>query len=167
VTAPLVVLIGPAGSGKTTIGRLVASELGVPFADGDDFHPQANRRRMAAGEPLDDEQRAPWLAALHTRLAAAHDQGTGLVLACSALKRSHRRQLLGELRDVSLVQLEADRETLAARLAGRRDHFFPSSLLDSQLTAFEPLTEGHVVDGRAAPGAVARAVLAALGEGDR
>jgi gluconokinase len=146
--ANLVVVMGVAGSGKSTIGRLLATALDVPFCDADDLHPAANTERMRQGLPLDDEHRWPWLRAVHERLAAAARAGQGLVVACSALKTSYRQRLVGSLGSVPFVLLHAPREVLATRLQQRRGHFFPATLLDSQWSTLEPLTEkeGFSVD---------------------
>lgn len=143
---PRLAITGPAGCGKTTVGRLLAARLGVPFADADDFHSDANRARMAAGVPLDDAARAPWLATLHVALTAAAP--TGLVLACSALRRAYRATLADGL-PLRFVQLTVPLATLRERLADRRGHFFAPSLLDDQVRLCEPLasTEGLTLDG--------------------
>ncbi|MFN7591525.1 MAG: gluconokinase [Planctomycetota bacterium] len=157
MTPPRVVLVGVAGSGKTTVGSALALAMSVPLVDADDFHPPANRERMAEGLPLDDAMRAPWLAAVHAHLAAEVAAGRGFVLACSALRQRYRDTLAAGLPSLRFVHLAADAATLAARLAARADHFFPPSLLPSQLAAFEPLVGGEVVDaGLPVPAIVAR-----------
>lgn len=161
MTPPRVVLVGVAGSGKTTVGRALAAALRVPFVDADDFHPPANRRRMAQGLPLDDGMRAPWLAAVHAHLAEAVAHGQGFVLACSALRQRYRDTLAAGLPRLRFVHLAADAATLAARLAARTDHFFPPSLLPSQLAAFEPLVDGEVVDAGLPVAAIVAHLLAA------
>ena len=136
--APIVVVMGVSGSGKSTIGELVAEALSVPFIDADSLHPIANVEKMAAGHPLTDEDRWPWLAKVGQVLAAA--DATGAVVACSALKRVYR--------DVFL-HLTGSREVLASRLQHRSGHFMPPTLLDSQLATLEPLADdepGIVVD---------------------
>lgn len=138
--APLVVVMGVAGSGKSTIGAALAQALGVPFVEGDDFHPAENRARMAAGIPLTDEDRYGWLHALAGRLAQARLAGTGAVLACSALKRAYRDILRAGAPSLRLVFLSGDRGVLAERLAARRGHFMPASLLESQLATLEAPT---------------------------
>lgn len=125
------VVMGVAGSGKSAVGTLLAERLGVVFADGDAFHPPANLAKMAAGIPLDDADRAPWLDAIAAWLATHADA----VVACSALRRSYRDRLRGP--GVRFIYLRGTRDLLAQRLANRRDHFFPPQLLDSQLAALE------------------------------
>ena len=136
---PLVlVVMGVSGAGKTTHGRALAAALGWEFADADDHHPAANVAKMRAGTPLDDADRAPWLAALRAlierHLAAEHP----LVLACSALKQAYRDALWADRPRMRLVYLEGTRDALAARLADRADHFMPASLLDTQLADLQP-----------------------------
>ncbi|WP_307309536.1 gluconokinase, GntK/IdnK-type [Pseudarthrobacter enclensis] len=139
--------MGVSGCGKTTVGGLVARELGVPFLDGDSLHPVANVAKMAAGTPLTDEDRWPWLAIVGRELAAAGDGG--LVLACSALKRSYRDAIREHAPDTIFLHLNGSREVLSQRIAGRSGHFMPPALLDSQLATLQPLQEderGVVVD---------------------
>jgi gluconokinase len=133
----LFIVMGVCGSGKSAIGALLARELGVEFVEGDTYHSPENVARMSAGIPLTDEDRQSWLAAIATRLDEAR-AGPGLVVSCSALKRSYRDVLRGGPADVQFVYLEGDRALLEQRLAGRRGHFMPSSLLDSQLAILQP-----------------------------
>jgi gluconokinase len=152
---PLVVVMGVSGSGKSTIGSLLADHLGVPFTDADDLHPASNVAKMAAGQPLTDDDRWPWLALVGRALAAA--SATGLVVACSALKRGYREAILAEAPATVFVQLDGTRELLAQRMGARTDHFMPSSLLDSQLATLEPLREdepGFVVGIDQEPGEI-------------
>ena len=145
--APLVVVMGVSGSGKSTIGVLVADALGVPFVDGDSLHPKANVAKMAAGTPLNDDDRWPWLQRVGQELASA--AGAGLVVACSALKRVYRDAIRSEAPAVIFLHLDGSKEVLARRMEGRTDHFMPASLLDSQLATLEPLhadEHGIVVD---------------------
>ena len=158
-TPPAVALIGPAGSGKTTIGQRLAPALRVPFVDADDFHPPANRQRMAAGLPLDDAARWPWLDAVREHLAGL--RASGFVLACSALRQSHRQRLAAGLPPFAWIALRVRREELVRRLADRA-HFFAPSLLDDQLATWEPPTPGPAIDGEQAPESVVAAILAAL-----
>ena len=142
-----VVVMGVSGCGKTTIGDLVARELGVPFLDGDSLHPVENVAKMAAGTPLTDEDRWPWLATVGAELAKAGDGG--LVLACSALRRSYRDAIREQAPDTVFLHLHGSKEVLGSRLEGRSGHFMPTTLLDSQLATLEPLEAdeaGFVVD---------------------
>ena len=142
-----VVVMGVSGCGKTTIGDLVARELGVPFLDGDSLHPVENVAKMAAGTPLTDEDRWPWLATVGAELAKAGDGGR--VLACSALRRSYRDAIREQAPDTVFLHLHGSKEVLGSRLEGRSGHFMPTTLLDSQLATLEPLEAdeaGFVVD---------------------
>lgn len=134
----LYVIMGVCGAGKSLIGATLARELDVEFVEGDGLHPPDNVQRMAAGIPLTDENRHGWLLAIAARLREARRAGVGLVVSCSALKRSYRDLLrsAGDA-DVQFVYLEGSRSLLAERLAQRRGHFMPPSLLDSQLSTLE------------------------------
>jgi len=139
-TAPdIILLMGVSGSGKTTLGQALARELGWHFADADAFHSANNIAKMHGGQPLNDADRAPWLAALHHHLAQSLAETRPTVLACSALKKRYRARLLGGLppHAVRLVYLRGSRELLATRLAARASHFMPAALLDSQLASLE------------------------------
>ena len=130
--------MGVSGSGKTTIGALLAQELGATFLDGDDLHSEANVAKMAAGRALDDADRRPWLEAIGQEFARA--SGRSLVVACSALKKSYRDIIRQADPTVRFLFLEGPRELLAARLGSRSSgHFMPPSLLQSQLEILEPL----------------------------
>jgi gluconokinase len=133
----LVVVMGVTGCGKSTVGAALARRLGVPFADADDFHSQENVAKMAAGVPLDDADRGPWLRAIGAWLAEHADHGA--VASCSALKRAYRDVLRAQAPDAFFVHLHGDRETVRRRVAGRAGHFMPSSLVASQFAALEPL----------------------------
>jgi gluconokinase len=133
----VIVLMGVSGSGKTTVGKLLADGLGWRFYEGDDFHPQANVDKMSRGVPLDDGDRRPWLDNLHRLIERTVAAGDNAILACSALKRSYRERLAGGLPDVRFVFLQAGRELLRQRLESRRDHFMKADLLDSQLATLE------------------------------
>ena len=130
--------MGVSACGKSTVGRLLAEACGATYLDGDDFHPPANVVRMAAGQALTDDDRAGWLAALSQRLSQARAAGEGVVLSCSALKRSYRDVLRQGAPQLRLVYLHGSRELLAARVAARQGHYMPASLLDSQLGTLEP-----------------------------
>jgi gluconokinase len=132
---PLVVM-GVSGSGKSTVGAAVAQRLRVPFADADDFHPPANIAKMSAGEPLDDQDRYPWLEAIGAWLAEHPDGG---VMSCSALKRRYRDQLRHHAHDVAFLLLDGTPEVIHKRQASRPGHFMPASLLSSQFATLEHL----------------------------
>jgi gluconokinase len=127
--------MGPSGSGKSAVGEALAHALGVPFADADELHPESNRAKMAAGTPLTDADRMPWLDLVAQRLAASSD---GLVVACSALARRYRDRILAGAPDATFVELRVSRAELERRMTVR-EHFMPPSLLDSQLATWEPL----------------------------
>ena len=136
---PIILLVmGVSGSGKTTVGTKLAERLGWAYAEADDFHPPANVAKMAAHLPLDDTDREPWLAAIGAWIDQATAAGTPAVVTCSALKRAYRDKLRTGRRNVRLVYLEVDQEAVAARLAARKDHFFPPDLLASQFRDLEP-----------------------------
>ena len=135
----VILVMGVAGSGKSTLGVRLAASLGARFVEADDHHPRANREKMRAGIPLEDADRAPWLESLAQAIAAAARESGLVVCACSALKRAYRDRLQRLVSiPLFLVHLNADPRLLRERLAGRRDHFMPSSLLDSQLATLEP-----------------------------
>ncbi len=133
----ILVLMGVTGCGKTTIGAALAARFGWEFLEGDSLHPPANIAKMAAGTPLDDVDRLPWLRAIAARIDAWPTQDISSVVACSALKRAYRKILIGSRTDIRLVYLRGDRDTIAGRLRARRGHFMPPSLLDSQFRALE------------------------------
>lgn len=133
-----IIVMGVSGAGKSTVGRLLATRLGLPFADGDDFHPPSNVELMTAGQALSDADRAPWLHAIGRWIAAQGRDG-GCVVACSALKRSYRDLLRLHCETVWFLHLAGSRQALAARTSERTNHFMPPSLLDSQLADLEPL----------------------------
>ncbi|MGW1374997.1 gluconokinase [Streptomyces sp. NPDC002446] len=159
----VIVVMGVAGTGKTTIGPLVAAELGVPYAEGDDFHPPANIAKMSAGTPLDDDDRWPWLDAIG---AWAHGRaGRGGVVSSSALKRAYRDRLRAAAPGVVFLHLTGDRALIGARMAERTGHFMPAALLDSQFATLEPLgpdEAGVAVDVSGTPRQIAERAVAAL-----
>jgi carbohydrate kinase (thermoresistant glucokinase family) len=136
--ARIAVVMGVSGSGKTTIGRALAERLGWNFQEGDALHPPQNVAKMSAGQPLNDDDRAPWLAAIAACIDAWRRRGDHGVLTCSALKRSYRDVIIGSRREVRLVYLAGSRELIGRRMARRRGHFMPPSLLDSQFETLEP-----------------------------
>ncbi|MCX2180550.1 AAA family ATPase [Streptomyces sp. SKN60] len=161
----LLLVIGVAGSGKSTVGRLLAERLGWAYRDADDFHSEADRAKMAAGRPLTDSDRRPWLEAIGAWMDRTIAAGGQAVVTCSALKRDYRNGLLAGRPEVLLVYLHGSRELLESRLAARHGHFFPADLLDSQLAALqEPEPDEHplVVEIDQSPEAVVAAVLSLM-----
>lgn len=151
------VVMGVSGSGKSTIGTALAARFAVPFLEGDAFHPAANVSKMSAGIPLDDADRAGWLAALAAEIGQARARGTGLVLSCSALKRRYRDLLRAADPDLRFAHLAGERALIAARMRDRPGHYMPPSLLDSQLGILEPLQAdeaGLTLDITLAPSAL-------------
>lgn len=155
----LVLIMGVAGSGKSTLGRLLATDLGWPFLDADAYHPDENRQKMAAGHPLNDDDRRPWLQRLRRVMDAHLEAETGAVVACSALKRSYRRILGTERPNVALIHLEGTPELLAQRLANRRDHFFPADLLNDQLATLETPARALHLNVEQSPEALCRRLV--------
>ncbi|MET7390742.1 gluconokinase [Streptomyces sp. NPDC005385] len=162
-TPHVLVVMGVAGTGKTTIGPLLAARLGVPYAEGDDFHPQANIAKMSAGTPLTDDDRAPWLDAIGRW---AHDRaGLGGVVSCSALKRGYRDRLRAAAPGVAFVHLTGDRRLIEDRMSHRQGHFMPTALLDSQFATLQPLAAdeaGVEVDVSGDPTEITERAVAAL-----
>ncbi|WP_031510462.1 gluconokinase [Streptomyces megasporus] len=164
----VVVVMGVAGTGKTTVGHLLADRLGVPYAEGDDFHPAANIAKMTAGEPLTDEDRLPWLDDIGAWARAR--AGLGGVVSCSALKRSYRDRLRAAAPDVVFVHLTGDRRLIEERMSHREGHFMPTALLDSQFATLQPLEpdeSGVAVDVSGSPEEVAERVVRALLDDER
>jgi len=133
----VILVMGVSGSGKTTVGKLLAEQLGWQFRDADDFHCAANKEKMHAGEPLNDEDRQPWLETLAQNIAGWIRAGEHTVLACSALKKSYRATLTMDNKEILVVYLRADYEVIAARLAQRENHFMNKDLLKSQFSSLE------------------------------
>ena len=147
--------MGVSGSGKSTVGSMLAVLLGVPYLDADGLHPEANIATMAEGAPLTDDDRWPWLARVGEELAGAP---RGVVMACSALRLTYRSVLRTQAPDAVFVHLHGTQEQLAARMAARLDHFMPASLLDTQLQTLEPLRAdeaGIVLDIASPPDRIA------------
>ena len=133
-----IVVMGVAGSGKSSVGERLGSRLGLPFRDADEFHPSANIAKMSSGTPLTDVDRWPWLDAIGHALGSARG---GLVVACSALRRAYRERLTKTAgRPVLFILLAGSRQTIGQRIGGRKGHFMPPSLLDSQFATLEPPT---------------------------
>lgn len=159
----VIVVMGVSGTGKTTVGPLVAAALGVPYAEGDGFHPPENIAKMSAGTPLGDEDRWPWLDAIGRW---AHGRrGRGGVVSCSALKRAYRDRLRAAAPGVVFLHLAGDRALIERRMAGRTGHFMPAALLDSQFADLQPLgadEAGTAVDVSGTPEEITRRAVDAL-----
>ena len=133
----VIIVMGVASSGKTSLGERLAEELGWPFRDADSFHPPENVAKMAGGTPLNDEDRKPWLAAIAAWIDELRAAGKHGIVTCSALKRAYRRVIVGDRPDVALVYLKGSRELIGERMAQRQHHFMPTALLDSQFATLE------------------------------
>ena len=165
VSSPLLaVLMGVSGSGKTTLGTLLAHRIGTTFADADDFHSAVNKARMAAGTPLTDEDRQPWLETLNGLLRGWLAEGKGGILACSALKSKYRETLAAGMPGgaVQFVFLDAPKELIAARLAHRHHEYMSGKLLESQLNTLEPPRDAIRVVNDRAPDVVVNEILTKL-----
>jgi gluconokinase len=161
----IVIVAGVSGSGKSTVGALLAGQLGWEFEDGDDLHPASNIAKMEIGVPLTDEDRWPWLDAVAAWADRCTAAGRSGVIACSALKRSYRDRLCAGRPDLQMIFLRVDRDILVSRLAERHGHFFRPELLDSQLAAAEiprPGERAIVVDANEPPADVAREIIRRL-----
>lgn len=170
-----VVVMGVSGSGKTTVASILADRLGWDMAEADEFHPQANIKKMQAGIPLNDDDRWPWLERLREWMTQEENRQASTVVACSALKHSYRDVLRRGTAPVIFIHLDGDRGLLEHRLTVRTNHFMPPSLLDSQYETLEPLASdelGSVVDIAGSPAEIAtmaeatvRALVGELGSG--
>jgi gluconokinase len=161
----IVVLMGVSGSGKTTIGTLLAERTGTVFADADDYHPAANKAKMAAGHPLDDGDRQPWLETLNGLMQGWFLAGTGGVLACSALKEKYRTTLAAGMPEgtVKFVLLDGSKELIAERLAARQHEYMNPKLLDSQLATLEKPSDALTVVNDKAPEVIVEEILGHVG----
>jgi gluconokinase len=159
VEGMIVIIMGVSGCGKSTIGQPLAERLGYPFLDADEFHPPENVAKMAAGIPLTDADRRPWLELLNAKLCAQDSA----VLACSALKETYRRTLSQGLADCRFVHLRGSIELIRARLAERKHRYMPASLLESQFATLEPPHDAIEIDVSQAPEACLRAIESKLG----
>lgn len=160
----VIVLTGPMGCGKTTIGKLLAAHLGSRFEDGDDFHPKENISKMKAGRPLGDEDRYPWLEILHDMIWRGVADGEDIVLACSALKRKYREILRIDQQNVVSVYLKGDADLLQKRVAARTDHYMNKGLLESQLNTLEVPESGLIVDIADSPKNIVEKILVWISE---
>ena len=157
----VVVLMGVSGSGKTTIGTLLAERTGTVFADADDYHPLANKQKMASGQALNDEDRQPWLETLNAVLRGWHESGKGGVLACSALKEKYRETLTSGMPQgaVDFVLLDGSKELIASRLAARHHEYMNAKLLDSQFATLEPPSDAFSIVNDRSPSEIVDRIL--------
>ena len=162
-----IVVMGVSGSGKTSAARELTRQLGWEYIEGDDLHPEANVAKMAAGQPLDDEDRWPWLRRIAEVIGEREAAGTSLVLTCSALKRSYRDLLRDGHPSVWFAHMQVSQQVLADRLAQRQGHYMPPSLLDSQLATLEPLAEDEPGDVIAGDGPLTESVTELLSDLER
>jgi gluconokinase len=160
-----IVLMGVSGSGKTSVGWRLAERLGWDFYEGDDYHPPENVAKMAAGQPLDDRDRAPWLGCLRELVQGALAEERPGVLAASLLKRAYRELVLGGLEGARLVYLRGSYELIRGRLQQRQGHYMPAGLLDSQFADLEEPQGALVVEVSAGVGQVVDVILWGLGDG--
>ena len=133
----VIIIMGVEGTGKTTIGKLLAKKLGWKFYDADDYHPKRNIEKMASGLPLNDEDRWPWLEGVRKLIDSSLNLNEPSIIACSALKSSYRQYLKREKEKIVFVYLKGDKNTITKRLASRKDHFAGTQLLESQLHTLE------------------------------
>jgi gluconokinase len=161
VSALVIVVMGVAGAGKSTVGQLLAAELRSEFLDGDTLHPPANIQKMTLGIPLTDADRAPWLAAIHARIVGSFVRGQSLVVACSALKQRYRETLADGV-TVTWVYLKGSEEVIRARLLERQHHFMKAQMLASQFADLEEPTDAMVIGVEVAPSVAVRQIVNAL-----
>jgi gluconokinase len=157
----ILVLMGVTGSGKTTVGKMVAAETGWQFADADDFHSEVNKAKMHAGIPLTDEDRRPWLAKLHQLLLGWYEGGTSGILGCSALKQSYREELTPQIPAVNIrfILLDVPRAELEERLRKRKNHYMSPALLQSQLDTLEVTPDLMRVNAEGPPEKIVQEIL--------
>lgn len=155
----IIVIMGVSGTGKTTIGGLVAGRLDLPFIEADDFHPRANIEKMKQGTPLTDSDRLPWLQALSDELRS-REKGKGAVLACSALREDYRKRLQQGLKQpITWILLEGSEATIKKRMKSRKGHFMPDTLLPSQLATLEKPAYAHSFSIEQDPATIADGIV--------
>ncbi len=154
----IIVMIGVSGAGKSTVGQLLAAELQCAFLEGDSLHSPANIEKMAHGIPLTDADRAPWLAAIHSRIVECFQRGENLVVACSALKQKYR-DVLARGVNIAWVYLKGSREVILPRLQSRQHHYMKARMLASQFADLEEPTDAVVIDVSVAPPVAVQQIL--------
>lgn len=159
----VIVLMGVTGCGKTTVGKILANDLGWQFYDADDFHPEENVEKMRAGIPLNDTDREPWLRALGDLINNAHENENNLILACSALKHNYRKMLRVDLAPVQFVYLKGTPELIKERLEARRGHYMNPALLQSQFSTLEEPKDALYMDIAPDPSNIAERIKSELG----
>ena len=159
----IILLMGVAGSGKTTVGRLLAAELNWPYFEADDFHSAANKEKMGRSIPLTDDDRAPWLAAIRVRIDECISAGQSAVFTCSALKEKYRKVLKGNTSAITLVYLSGDPATIQARVNQREAHYMKANMVQSQFAALEVPADALTLDIRQAPKDLVAKIRAACG----
>jgi carbohydrate kinase (thermoresistant glucokinase family) len=158
------IIMGVSGSGKSTIGDMLATELNLPFYDADDYHPPENVEKMSAGHPLTDEDRKPWLNILACKIEE-WNSNKGAVLACSALKESYRQLLISKSKNVEFIYLKGNRKIISDRLKSREDHYMPPDLLDSQFDALEEPEKTLTVSIDGSPTKIVNTILNHISSG--
>lgn len=162
----IIVVMGVSGSGKSTVGTLLAKQLGWAFRDGDEFHPESNVAKMRSGTPLNDEDRRPWLMAIQAFMRGEQAAGRSAVIACSALKESYRELLLKGESWVRFVHLTGPRAVIEDRMRSRAGHFMPVALLESQLATLESPGDAWVEDLRSTPEQIVARLVARVAGGE-
>jgi carbohydrate kinase (thermoresistant glucokinase family) len=158
-----IVLMGVSGSGKTSVGKRLSQLLGWPFFDGDDFHSEENKEKMAAGSPLNDDDRAPWLASLNDLLVENLNEGKSILLACSALKQDYRNQISEDTSGTIFVYLKGDFDVIFERMRVRTGHYMKAKMLESQFESLEEPTEVITIDVRKSLEEITKEIIAKLG----
>ncbi len=159
------IIMGVAGSGKSTVGKLLSQRLGWQFYEADDFHPPENIAKMSLGLPLSDRDREPWLDRLKQLIEQTINQGNSAILACSALKSSYRQFLTQELKnEVCWIYLRGDYQLISARIKQRQQHFFKEEILNTQFANLEEPTEALIIDVSLSPAAIVNTILTYLSD---
>ncbi|MEX2346710.1 MAG: gluconokinase [Balneolaceae bacterium] len=156
----ILILMGVSGCGKTVIGNLLSKKLGLPFFDGDEFHPGSNIKKMESGRPLTDNDRLPWLNHIADKMEHLDEQNQGGIFACSALKKTYRNILRRKQEtDIRFIYLKGERELIARRLSERENHFMPAELLDSQFNTLEEPEQAITVSIDQSPDEIVREII--------